>query len=136
MLPALSIVLAVARHLGGRRCAACWSSVLGDDYITLAEAKGLGRAAHLPRLRHAQRAAAAAHPARAQARALVSGAILVEVIFAYPGVGYRLYLAIGQKDLFVIQGIVLLLSVSIALAMLLLDLIYPLIDPRVTSKGR
>jgi peptide/nickel transport system permease protein len=62
---------------------------------------------------------------------IVSGAILVEVIFAYPGTGYRLYQAIQAKDYFVIQGIVLLLSVSIAFTMLLMDLIYPLIDPRI-----
>jgi peptide/nickel transport system permease protein len=108
--------------------------VLGDDYITLAEAKGLGprriflayglRNALLPQV--TQLALKLGH--------LVSGAILVEVIFAYPGIGYRLYLAIGQKDLFVIQGIVLLLSVSIAAMMLLLDLIYPLIDPRVAAR--
>jgi peptide/nickel transport system permease protein len=66
---------------------------------------------------------------------LVSGAILVEVVFAYPGIGYRLYVAIGQKDVFVVQGIVLLLSVSIALTMLVLDLIYPLIDPRVAARS-
>ncbi len=40
----------------------------------------------------------------------------MEVIFAYPGIGYRLYQAIQAKDVFVIQGIVLLLSVSIAVA--------------------
>ena len=67
---------------------------------------------------------------------IVSGAILVEVIFAYPGIGYRLYQAIHAKDYFVIQGIVLLLSVSIAFTMLLLDLIYPLIDPRIRLAGK
>ncbi len=65
---------------------------------------------------------------------IVSGAILVEVIFAYPGIGYRLYQAIQAKDYFVIQGIVLLLSVSIALTMLVMDLLYPLIDPRIASR--
>jgi peptide/nickel transport system permease protein len=62
----------------------------------------------------------------------VSGAVLVEVVFAYPGIGYQLYHAIQSKDYFVIQGIVLLLSVSIAMSMFLLDLVYPLIDPRIT----
>jgi peptide/nickel transport system permease protein len=67
---------------------------------------------------------------------IVSGAILVEVIFAYPGLGYRLYQAIQAKDVFVIQGIVLLLSVSIAVATFLLDLAYPFIDPRIrTGRG-
>jgi peptide/nickel transport system permease protein len=109
--------------------------VLGEDYITLAEAKGLPqgriflaygiRNALLPQLTQLA----------LKLGLLVSGAILVEVVFAYPGIGYRLYVAIGQKDVFVVQGIVLLLSVSIALTMLVLDLIYPLIDPRVAARS-
>lgn len=134
ILPAASIVLA---SIGTWAVAmrGMVVSVLGEDYITLAEAKGLPgrriflaygmRNALLPQM--TQLALKLGH--------LVSGAILVEVIFAYPGIGYRLYLAIAQKDLFVVQGIVLLLSVSIALVMLLLDLIYPLIDPRVAARS-
>ena len=132
-LPALSIVLA---QIGA------WAismrgmlvSVLGEDHITLAEAKGLGqrriflayalRNALLPQL--TRLALTLGH--------IVSGAILVEVIFSYPGIGFRLYQAIQSKDYFVIQGIVLLLSVSIALTMFLLDLIYPLIDPRIATQ--
>ena len=110
--------------------------VLGEDYITMAEAKGNKprrilsrygmRNALLPQL--TKLALTLGH--------IVSGAILVEVIFSYPGIGFRLYQAIQSKDYFVIQGIVLLLSVSIAIAMFILDLIYPLIDPRITAKGR
>lgn len=133
ILPATSIVLA---SLGTWAVAmrGMLVSVLGEDHIMLAEAKGLParriffayamRNALLPQLTQLA----------LKLGLLVSGAILVEVIFAYPGIGYRLYLAIGQKDLFVIQGIVLLLSLSIALVMLLLDLVYPLIDPRVTAR--
>jgi peptide/nickel transport system permease protein len=134
VLPGASIVLA---SLGS------WAvtmrgmlvGVLGEDFIMLAEAKGLPprriffayalRNALLPQLTQLA----------LRVGTLVSGAILVEVIFAYPGLGYRLYVAIGEKDLFVIQGIVLLLTLSIALSMLVLDLVYPLIDPRV-SLGR
>lgn len=133
ILPAASIVLA---SLGTWAVAmrGMLVGVLGEDHIMLAEAKGLParriffaygmRNALLPQLTQLA----------LKLGLLVSGAILVEVIFAYPGIGYRLYLAIGQKDLFVIQGIVLLLSISIALVMLLLDLLYPLIDPRVTTR--
>ncbi len=134
VLPAASIVLA---SLGTWAVAmrGMLVGVLGEDHIMLAEAKGLGarriffaygmRNALLPQLTQLA----------LKLGLLVSGAILVEVIFAYPGIGYRLYVAIGQKDLFVIQGIVLLLSLSIALAMLLLDLLYPLVDPRVTTRA-
>ena len=132
VLPALSIILA---SIGTWAIAmrGMVISVRGEDYIMLAEAKGLPakrvffsyglRNAMLPQLTHL--ALTLSH--------IVSGAILVEVIFAYPGIGYRLYQAIQGKDYFVIQGIVLLLSVSIAFTMLLLDLVYPLIDPRIRS---
>lgn len=132
-LPALSIILAEtgAWAIGMRGMLV---STLGEDYITLAEAKGNRpgrillrygmRNALLPQL--TKLALALGH--------IVSGAILVEVIFSYPGIGFRLYQAIQSKDYFVLQGIVLLLSVSIAVAMFILDLIYPLIDPRITAK--
>jgi peptide/nickel transport system permease protein len=132
-LPALSIVLAQigAWAIGMRGMLV---SVLGEDYITLAEAKGLSqrriflwyavRNALLPQL--TKLALTLGH--------IVSGAILVEVIFSYPGVGYRLYQAIQSKDFFVIQGIVLVLSLSIAVSMFVLDLLYPLIDPRITNR--
>ena len=134
VLPGASIVLA---SLGSRAVTmrGMLVGVLGEDFIMLAEAKGLPprriffayalRNALLPQLTQLA----------LRVGTLVSGAILVEVIFAYPGLGYRLYVAIGEKDLFVIQGIVLLLTLSIALSMLVLDLVYPLIDPRV-SLGR
>jgi peptide/nickel transport system permease protein len=135
VLPALSIVLA---SLGTWAVAmrGMVVGVLGEDYIMLAEAKGLPewrifiaygvRNALLPQFTQLA----------LRLGLLVSGAILVEVIFAYPGIGYRLYVAIGQKDVFVVQGIVLLLSVAIAAAMLVLDLIYPLIDPRVAARSQ
>ena len=63
---------------------------------------------------------------------VVAGSILVEVIFSYPGIGYQLYEAIQAKDYFVIQGIVLVLITAIALCTFVMDLIYPLIDPRIT----
>jgi peptide/nickel transport system permease protein len=56
------------------------------------------------------------------------------VVFAYPGVGFKLYQAILAKDYFMIQGIVWLLVVSIALTTFLLDLAYPLIDPRIRHR--
>jgi peptide/nickel transport system permease protein len=67
---------------------------------------------------------------------IVAGAILVEVIFSYPGIGYKLFQAVQSKDYFVIQGIVLVLIFAIALVMLVMDLIYPLIDPRITYQRR
>ena len=60
-----------------------------------------------------------------------AGAVLVEVIFNYPGLGSLLYVAIRGQDYFVIQGVVLMLIVSLAVLLFLVDLIYPLLDPRI-----
>ena len=62
---------------------------------------------------------------------ILSGSILVELVFGYPGVGQQLYRAVQHLDYFVIYGIAFLLICTIAVAMLLMDLIYPLLDPRV-----
>ncbi len=129
-LPALSIIISSVAFWGlGMR--GMMVSVQGEDFMTLAEAKGLSktriffryamRNAFLPQA--TQLALALGH--------VVSGAVLVEVIFRYPGIGYSLYEAIAGKDYFVVQGILLLLIVSIAAAMTIMDFIYPLLDPRV-----
>jgi peptide/nickel transport system permease protein len=66
----------------------------------------------------------------------VSGAVLVEVVFGYPGVGTVLYQAIQRFDYFVIYGVVIMLILAIGLATLVIDLLYPLLDPRITYQGR
>jgi peptide/nickel transport system permease protein len=62
---------------------------------------------------------------------ILSGAVLVEVVFGYPGIGSVLYNAIKDFDYFLIQGIVFTIVLSIAFATLLVDLTYPLLDPRI-----
>jgi peptide/nickel transport system permease protein len=61
---------------------------------------------------------------------IVSGALLVEAVFRYPGLGGLLLRAIVTKDYPLEQGIVLIIIMSIGLVTLLLDLAYPLLDPR------
>ena len=130
ILPALSIVLA---DLGG------WAlsmrgmvvTVQGEDYMTLAEAKGLKEGRVF--LRYGVRNAIlpqATSLALSMGR-VVSGAVLVEVVFAYPGVGNLLYQAIRTFDYFVIYGVVFMVIVAIGLATLILDLLLPVLDPRI-----
>lgn len=132
-LPALAIVLA---SLGGWALGmrAMMITTQGEDYMTFAEAKGLKGATLF--LRYAIRNALLP-----QATALIltlghilSGAVLTEVVFAYPGIGTVLYRAIREYDYFLIQGVVFALIVSIALATFLLDMIYPILDPRITYR--
>ena len=63
---------------------------------------------------------------------IVSGAVLVEVVFQYPGVGSLLYQSIRASDFYMIQGLVFIIIVAIGFATLVLDLIYPLLDPRIS----
>ncbi|HET9660007.1 MAG TPA: ABC transporter permease [Thermomicrobiales bacterium] len=131
ILPALSIILV---SIGG--WALTMRSVIitttGEDYVTFADAKGLKNRTIF--MRYSVRNALLP---QATALALVlgqiiAGTVLVEVIFSYPGIGSTLFNAIRGSDYTLIQGIVFFLILSIALATLILDLIYPLIDPRIT----
>lgn len=131
ILPALSIVLA---DLGGWALSmrGMMITVQGEDYITLAEAKGLKEERIF--LRYGMRNAVLPQftsLALAIGR-VVSGAILVEVVFAYPGVGNLLYQAIRTFDYFVIYGIVFIVIVAIGIATLVLDLLLPVLDPRIS----
>jgi peptide/nickel transport system permease protein len=62
---------------------------------------------------------------------IVGGSLLTEVIFAYPGIGWLLYTAVVNLDYPLIQGITLIISISVCFAATVIDLIYPLIDPRI-----
>jgi peptide/nickel transport system permease protein len=65
---------------------------------------------------------------------VVAGAVLVEVIFGFPGIGTVLYVAIRGSDYFLVQGVVFMVIVSIGLATFILDIIYPLLDPRISYR--
>ena len=133
ILPAASIVLvAIGGWALGMR--AMMVTMQGEDYTIFADAKGLRPFTIF--LRYSVRNALLP---QATALALVlghiaSGAVLVEVIFGYPGIGTVLYNAIRQSDYFLIQGIVFGVIVSLGLATFILDLIYPLLDPRITYR--
>src|SRR5919112_5302340 len=133
VLPALSIILV---SVGGWALTmrAMMITTQGEDYVTYADAKGLkGRTIFT---RYAIRNALLPQTT-ALALALgqlISGALLVEVVFTYPGIGTLLYRAIRGSDFYVVQGIVFILIVSIGLATFILDLIYPVLDPRITYR--
>ena len=61
---------------------------------------------------------------------------LVEYLFAYPGMGYLLYEGIVTNDYALIQGIVFILILTTATAVLIIDLLYPFIDPRISYQQR
>lgn len=131
ILPALALVLARAGGwaLGMR---GMMVTVEGEDYMTFGEAKGLKdwrlfyrygvRNALLPQVTGLALALSQ----------VVSGAVLVELVMGYPGLGTKLAQAINQLDYFTIYGIVFVLIVTLGIAMFIIDLIYPLLDPRIS----
>ena len=134
MLPALSIILV---SIGGWALTmrAMVVTIQGEDFITFADAKGLKASTIF--MRYAIRNTMLPQ-ATAFALALgqiVAGGVIVEVIFGYPGIGSVLFAAIRQADWFLIQGMVFTVVVTIALATLILDLIYPKLDPRITYRS-
>ena len=133
LLPAMSIVLVAT---GGWALAmrGMMVTTMGEDYVTFADAKGLKSATIFMRycLRNAilpQTTALALALGQ-----ILSGAVLVEVIFGYPGIGALLFQAIQENDFFLIQGIVFTVIVALGLATLILDVVYPWLDPRISYR--
>jgi len=61
---------------------------------------------------------------------ILAGALVTEIVFSYPGLGYQIYRAITNKDYFVIQGIFLFIIVGVLVANFIVDIVYVLVDPR------
>jgi peptide/nickel transport system permease protein len=105
--------------------------VLGQDYIRTSRAKGL--APRTVTLKHALRNALlpVVTIIGLSFGSLLSGAILTETVFSWPGIGRWIYQAIASRDYPIIQGGVLLVAFVFVIVNLLVDLSYSFIDPRI-----
>jgi peptide/nickel transport system permease protein len=110
-------------------------TTLGEDYIMMAQAKGLSERAVV--LRHALRNALLPvyTSLTLSLGVLASGAVVVETVFSYPGLGRVIYEGVLARDYPLLQGAFLLVTVGVVGANLLADLTYPLLDPRVRRPG-
>jgi peptide/nickel transport system permease protein len=134
-LPALALVL-FTMGLWALGMRGMMITMDGEDYMILAHAKGL-RPARIFWLYGVRNALLPQLTALALYMSTIAGtAVIVEYIFTYPGVGYLLYLGIVNTDYTLIQGIVFILIVGVALGVFIIDLTYPLIDPRITYQKR
>ena len=133
-LPALTIVLSsLGGWLLGMRN--MMVSTLSEDYILTAEAKGLS-----PRRVMLMYAARNAMLPSVSGFAIslgfvVSGSIVVETVFSYPGVGFTMLQAVQNNDYPLMQGMFLIITVSVLAANLVVDLLYGVIDPRTRARG-
>jgi ABC-type dipeptide/oligopeptide/nickel transport system permease component len=106
---------------------------LGEDYILTARAKGVRNWTIV--WRHAFRNALLPVTTLMAISLgyVVAGAILVEAVFSYPGIGLETYDAVFSKDYPIVQGSFLLLTLSVVLANYIADLLYFKLDPRITT---
>lgn len=137
ILPALSIIL-VSLGWWFLSMRSLITTLKGEDYILNAEAKGLPDRRILWGYAFRNALLPQTTGLAISLGGIVGGALITEVIFAYPGIGWLIYNSITGLDFPVIQGGVLLIIFSVALANFIIDLIYPLIDPRIRyqRKGR
>jgi peptide/nickel transport system permease protein len=110
-------------------------TTLAEDYVRMARAKGLpgrrimldyaARNAILPNLTGFAMSLGF----------VVSGAILIEYVFNYPGVGYMLLQAVSGEDYPLMQALFLLITVAVLVAILIADIATALLDPRTRTAG-
>ena len=133
-LPAMTLALAEF-PVYMRLLRADMISTLQQDYILVARAKGLSVREIL--LGHALRPSSLSlvTVVGINLGRLVGGAVVIETLFALPGIGQLLVNAVYQHDQFVIQGVVLVIATGFVLINLLVDLMYAVIDPRVRISG-
>jgi peptide/nickel transport system permease protein len=132
-LPALTIVLAsIGGWLLGMRN--MMVSTLSEDYILTAEAKGL-RKSKILRSYAARNAVLPSIAGFAISLGfVVSGSVVTEQVFSYPGIGSRLLAAVTNNDYALMQGVFLYITVAVLAANLIVDLLYGLIDPRTRAR--
>lgn len=130
LLPALALALPAAT-VTARFVAASMTEVMEKDFIRTARAKGAGEWRTV--VRHALRNALlpAVTMAGLQLGHLLGGAIVVEVVFTYPGLGRLLYTALSSRDYALIQGVILFAVVIFLLLNVVVDLLYAYLDPRI-----
>lgn len=133
---ALPVLVLVLTTLGG------WAlgmrnvmiSVLGEDYITLAEAKGLSSR----RVMYRYAARNAMLPSVTSFGIVlgvsISGLLLIEQVFSYPGLGFLMVGAVRNSDYPLMQGLFLLITVFVLVANFVVDILYTRLDPRVRAE--
>jgi peptide/nickel transport system permease protein len=133
VLPAMTIVAgSIAGWIIGMRN--MMLTTMDEDYVLIAQAKGL------PKHRVISYAARNAILPSVSGFSLaigfvVSGALLTEIVFSYPGIGYILLQAIGSEDYPLLQGIFLIITFAVLAANLIADFVYAFLDPRTRQEA-
>jgi peptide/nickel transport system permease protein len=132
ILPALTIILtSIGGWMLGMRNVML--TTISEDYVMVAQAKGLPprRIAFTYGARNAILPSIAGFAL--SLGFVVAGALVMEIVFSYPGIGLTLYNAVTSNDYPLLQGIFLVISVTVLTAALIADFVYVLADPRARS---
>ena len=133
-LPAVTIVVSsfAGWMLGLRNMMV---TVTSEDYTVVAHAKGLKQ--RVVTFSYAARNAVLPNVSgfALSLGFIVGGTLLTEIVFSYPGVGYVLYQAVNAKDYPLMQGMFLVITLSVLIANLVADLAYFVLDPRTRAEG-
>jgi peptide/nickel transport system permease protein/oligopeptide transport system permease protein len=106
--------------------------VLGEDYIRTAYAKGVARRRVIFRHALSNASIPLVTAFGMDFGRLLGGAVIVETVFAWPGMGRYMVDAITVRDIYVVQGTILVFAALVVLINLIVDLVYGLLDPRIT----
>jgi peptide/nickel transport system permease protein len=134
ILPSLALALPQAAILA-RVMRTALVEVTGQDFIRTARAKGMtmGEAVWRHGVRNALLPVVTI--LGLQFAYLVAGVIIVENVFYLPGLGRLIFTAISERDLILVRGITIVLVIGVTLTMLITDLVYALVDPRLREGG-
>jgi peptide/nickel transport system permease protein len=133
ILPAIALALPQAAVLS-RVTRTSLVEVLNEDYIRTARAKGISRRGVLWHHALQNGLIPVLTIMGLQFAFLITGTIIIESVFSLPGLGRLVYQAITQRDLIVVEGVVILLVAAVVAVNLIVDLSYALVDPRLRNR--
>ncbi|AHH94567.1 ABC transporter permease [Kutzneria viridogrisea] len=110
-------------------------TVAAEDYVTVAHAKGLSERRVMVSYAARNALLPSVSGFALSLGLVVGGTLLVEIVFSYPGLGFELFQAVGAKDYPLMQGIFLIITLSVLAANFVADLAYLVLDPRTRREG-
>lgn len=130
ILPSLALALAEVGVLI-RIVRSSMLTALNEDYMEMAAIRGLPN--HIKYVKYALRDALVAPITvlGVQLAKLIAGTVVIESVFSLPGIGRLLLVAVEQRDIILLQGLIIFITIAIVLINLLMDILYSYIDPRI-----
>ncbi len=135
VMPALTLAVGGAGAIA-RFTRSSMLEVLSQPYMKTARAKGMPPPRRVFREAVPNAAIPVVTVLGLRMGGLISGTVVVETVFAWPGIGQLLVTAVGQRDLAVVQTIVILIALTMVTANFLVDIAYRWLDPRIATAGK